>query len=60
MLEGGRSYPAISKDYVCKKLERKPYATHDTETSELRILQQAKLELEQQLKGEEWRYIFSV
>lgn len=49
MLEGGRSYAAINKDCSCKKMEKK--AGHDTtEISEVRVLQQAKLELEQQLK----------
>jgi len=55
MLEGGRSYAAISKDCTCKKMEKKSGATNDvTEISEVRILQQAKLELEQQLKGKEF------
>lgn len=54
MLEGGRSYAAVSKDCTCKKMEKKAGATHDvTEISETRILRQAKLELEQQLKGKE-------
>ncbi|KYN16644.1 hypothetical protein ALC57_11153 [Trachymyrmex cornetzi] len=48
MLEGGRSYSAISKDCTCKK---KSGATHDaTEINEVKVLQQVKLELEQQLK----------
>jgi len=52
MLEGGRSYIAINKDYTCKKMEKKPSVAHDiTEIDETRILQQAKSELEQQLKG---------
>ncbi|XP_032671730.1 centrosomal protein of 135 kDa isoform X2 [Odontomachus brunneus] len=51
MLEGGRSYAAVSKDCVCKKLERKVGVTDNiVETGEMRILQQTKLELEQQLK----------
>ncbi|XP_072746619.1 centrosomal protein of 135 kDa [Anoplolepis gracilipes] len=50
MLEGGRSYAAVCKDCTCKKMEKKIGATHDTQISELRILQHAKLELEQQLK----------
>ncbi|XP_011137532.1 centrosomal protein of 135 kDa isoform X2 [Harpegnathos saltator] len=51
MLEGGRPYTAVSKDCVCKKLEKKAGATHDVvETSQMRVFQQAKLELEQQLK----------
>lgn len=61
MLEGGRSYAAVSKDCVCKKLERKAGATDNVvETGEMRILQQTKLELEQQLKGEEWRHLFLI
>jgi len=55
MLEGGRSYAAISKDCTCKKMEKKAGATNDvTEISEVKSLQQAKLELEQQLKGKEF------
>ncbi|XP_036150015.1 centrosomal protein of 135 kDa isoform X2 [Monomorium pharaonis] len=51
MLEGGRSYAAVNKDCICKKMEKKPSTIQDvTEISEVRILQQAKLELEQQLK----------
>lgn len=67
MLEGGRSYAAVSKDCTCKKVEKKSSITHDAmEISEVRILQQAKLELEQQLKGKEFsriekflQYLFS-
>lgn len=52
MLEGGRSYAAVSKNCTCcRKMEKKIDASHDTEISEVRILQHAKLELEQQLKG---------
>ncbi|KYN32569.1 hypothetical protein ALC56_13050 [Trachymyrmex septentrionalis] len=48
MLEGSRSYAAINKDCICKK---KSGVTHDaTEINEVKILQQIKLELEQQLK----------
>lgn len=55
MLEGGRSYAAISKDCTCKKMEKKIGAAHDiTEINELKILQHAKLELEQQLKGKKF------
>lgn len=51
MLEGGRSYAAVSKNCTCcRKMEKKIDASHDTEISEVRILQHAKLELEQQLK----------
>lgn len=58
MLEGGRSYAAVSKDCTCKKMEKKAGITHDAmEISEVRILQQAKLELEQQLKGKEFSTI---
>lgn len=54
MLEDGHSYIAVSKD--CKKTGKKTCGcTHDvTEISDMRILQQAKLELEQQLKGKEF------
>ncbi|KAG5335528.1 CP135 protein, partial [Acromyrmex heyeri] len=45
MLEG-RSYPAINKDCI-----KKSGGTHDaTEINEVKVLQQVKLELEQQLK----------
>jgi len=58
MLEGGRSYVAVNKDYTCKKTEKKPSVAHDaTEIGEMRILQQAKLELEQQLKGKNFHKI---
>lgn len=58
MLEGGRSYAAISKDCTCKKTEKKAGVTHDVkDISEVRILQQAKLELEQQLKGKKFSRI---
>ena len=49
MLEGGCSYAAISKDCTYKK---KSGATRDaTDINEVKVLQQVKLELEQQLKG---------
>lgn len=58
MLEGGRSYAAISKDCTCKKMEKKACVTHDVkDVNEVRILQQAKLELEQQLKGKKFSRI---
>jgi len=58
MLEGGRSYAAIGKDCTCKKMEKKSGVTNDvTEISEVKILQQAKLELEQQLKGKEFNRV---
>ncbi|XP_006617235.2 centrosomal protein of 135 kDa [Apis dorsata] len=47
MLEGGRPYLAVSKDY--KKTENN-YVISDNVNDELKILQQEKLELEQQLK----------
>ncbi|XP_011329038.2 centrosomal protein of 135 kDa isoform X2 [Ooceraea biroi] len=51
MLEGGRSYVAVNKDCTCKKMEKRTGVVHDImEIGEARILQQAKLELEQQLK----------
>lgn len=51
MLEGGRSYVAVSKDCTCKKMEKKIGAANDIEISEVKILLHAKQELEQQLKG---------
>ncbi|XP_043259475.1 centrosomal protein of 135 kDa-like isoform X2 [Colletes gigas] len=51
MLEGGRPYSAVSKDCACKKAESKFIMSNDNvATNELKILQQEKLELEQQLK----------
>lgn len=54
MMEDDHSYVAVNKD--CRKMENKACGcTHDvTEISDMRILQQAKLELEQQLKGKEF------
>ncbi|XP_011883028.1 PREDICTED: centrosomal protein of 135 kDa [Vollenhovia emeryi] len=49
MLEDGHSYVPVSKDCACRKMEKKAGA-HDAEIGEVRILQQAKLELEQQVK----------
>lgn len=58
MLEGGRSYAAVTKDCICKKMEKKPGAVHDImEINEMRTLQQAKLELEQQLKGKSFNNV---
>lgn len=58
MLEGGRSYVAVSKDCACKKMEKKAGVFQDVmEINEMRILQQAKLELEQQLKGKNFHKI---
>lgn len=52
MLEGGCSYVAVNKDCICKKMEKKIGAANDIEIiSEVKILQHAKQELEQQLKG---------
>lgn len=52
MLEGGCSYAAISKDCTYKK---KSGATRDaTDINEVKVLQQVKLELEQQLKGKKF------
>nr|XP_012140543.1 PREDICTED: centrosomal protein of 135 kDa-like isoform X2 [Megachile rotundata] len=45
MLDGGRPYSAIFKDCACKKTDN-----DNMEINELKILQQEKLELEQQLK----------
>ncbi|XP_050457152.1 centrosomal protein of 135 kDa isoform X3 [Cataglyphis hispanica] len=51
MLEGGHSYVAVCKDCICKKMEKKIGAANDIEIiSEVKILQHAKQELEQQLK----------
>lgn len=52
MLEGGRPYSAVSKDCACKKTENNfIMSTDNVAVNELKILQQEKLELEQQLKG---------
>lgn len=53
MLEDGHSYVAFNKDCICRKMEKKAGTIHD-KISEVRILQQAKLELEQQLKGKQF------
>ncbi|XP_076626079.1 uncharacterized protein LOC143344162 isoform X3 [Colletes latitarsis] len=51
MLEGGRPYSAVSKDCACKMAESNFIMPNDNvATNELKILQQEKLELEQQLK----------
>ncbi|KAL6426094.1 hypothetical protein ACFW04_008989 [Cataglyphis niger] len=51
MLEGERSYVAVCKDCICTKMEKKIGAANDIEIiSEVKILQHAKQELEQQLK----------
>ncbi|XP_076179711.1 uncharacterized protein LOC143152941 isoform X3 [Ptiloglossa arizonensis] len=51
MLEGGRPYSAVSKDCACKKTENNfIMSTDNVAVNELKILQQEKLELEQQLK----------
>ncbi|XP_076249280.1 uncharacterized protein LOC143188743 [Calliopsis andreniformis] len=49
MLEGGRPYSAVSKDCVCNKVENNLTVSGEN-VSQLKILQQEKLELEQQLK----------
>ena len=51
MLEGGRPYNAISKDCSCKKNDKCYTMPECCEESELKILQQAKFDLERQLKG---------
>ncbi|OAD55996.1 hypothetical protein WN48_04029 [Eufriesea mexicana] len=51
MLEGGRPYSAVSKDCACIKAESNfVMPNHNMDDNELKILQQEKLELEQQLK----------
>ncbi|XP_078052168.1 uncharacterized protein LOC144478274 [Augochlora pura] len=51
LLEGGRPYSAVSKDCSCKKMESNLISsTEEIDLHELKILQQEKLELEQQLK----------
>ncbi|CAK9809654.1 Centrosomal protein of 135 kDa [Anthophora quadrimaculata] len=51
MLEGGRLYSAVSRDCSCKKADNNFAMTnHNADANELKILQQEKLELEQQLK----------
>ncbi|XP_077254913.1 uncharacterized protein LOC143893424 isoform X2 [Temnothorax americanus] len=52
MLEDGHSYVPVGRDCTCRKIEKKAGVTYGdvTEINEVRILQQAKLELEQQLK----------
>lgn len=57
MLEGGRPYLAVSKDY--KKTENN-YVISDNVNDELKILQQEKLELEQQLKGIKLYILFNI
>lgn len=52
MLDGGRPYTAVLKDCVCKKTDK-----DNVDVNELKILQQEKLELEQQLKGEEIKFL---
>lgn len=52
MLEGGRPYLAVSKDCACKKAESSfVMSNYNIDGNELKVLQQEKLELEQQLKG---------
>lgn len=57
MLEGGRPYLAVSKDY--KKTENN-YVISDNVNDELKILQQEKLELEQQLRGIKMYILFDI
>lgn len=54
MLEGGRPYSAVAKDCPCKNVEENFVMSGDNvSVTELKILQQEKLELEQQLKGKQ-------
>ncbi|XP_076646468.1 uncharacterized protein LOC143355509 isoform X2 [Halictus rubicundus] len=51
LLEGGRPYSAVSKDCPCKKIENNFITSADNvDLHQLKILQQEKSELEQQLK----------
>ncbi|KAK9309932.1 hypothetical protein QLX08_000568 [Tetragonisca angustula] len=51
MLEGGRPYLAVSKDCACKKADCSFVTSNfNIDSNELKVLQQEKLELEQQLK----------
>ncbi|KMQ96415.1 centrosomal protein [Lasius niger] len=51
MLEGGRSYAAVSKDCNCKKMEKKIGAAHDVaEISEAMKLAKRNEELEKELR----------
>lgn len=56
MLEGGRPYLAVSKDCACKQDCSFVTTNFDIDSNELKVLQQEKLELEQQLKGK--KFIF--
>lgn len=64
MLEGGRPYSAVSRDCSCKRNDHccdrdghEKVSDHHSvcrkasDTTELRILQQVKADLEQQLRG---------
>ncbi|XP_076297587.1 uncharacterized protein LOC143217320 isoform X2 [Lasioglossum baleicum] len=52
LLEGGRPYSAVSKDCFCKKIENNFIKSADNvDLHKLKILQQEKSELEQQLKA---------
>lgn len=57
MLEGGRPYLAVSKDY--KKAENN-FVISDNVNDELKVLQQEKLELEQKLKGIKLYILFNI
>ncbi|KAG7197907.1 hypothetical protein KM043_016149 [Ampulex compressa] len=50
MLEGGRPYCAVLQDCSCKKMEKNMKMHDSFENNDIKMLQQAKLELEQQLK----------
>ncbi|XP_024940651.1 uncharacterized protein LOC107267564 isoform X3 [Cephus cinctus] len=47
MLEGGRPFAAVSKDCCCRRVDKNH---RDPDNNEVKILQQAKLDLELQLK----------
>lgn len=47
MLDGGRPLAAVTKDCFCKKTEKNHYG----DGAEMKILERAKQDLEEQLKG---------
>lgn len=51
MLDGGRPLNAVAKDCCCKKTEKSSSST-SLDSSDLKLLQFAKMDLEEQLKGQ--------
>lgn len=47
MLDGGRPFSAVTKDCFCKKVEKKNFG----DVGEFKVLERAKQDLEEQLKG---------